>query len=176
MVSRVRFEELYREHAGAVLAYARRRTTHAAADDVVAEVFLIAWRRLDGVPDEPLPWLLGVARRVLANERRGEHRGAALLDRIRVDQSTAGRSASEGDAASPAVRALWSLSGPDQELLMLIAWDGLTRAQAARALGISTGTLAVRLHRARRRLARARADAAIANPAADRSSAMEVTQ
>ncbi len=75
-MSRVQFEQLYRQHAGAVLAYARRRTTQEAADDAVAEVFLIAWRRVDDVPAEPLPWLLGVARRVLANQRRGERRGA----------------------------------------------------------------------------------------------------
>jgi len=77
LVSREEFEQLYRQHAGAVLAYARRRTMQAVADDVVADVFLIAWRRVDDVPAERLPWLLGVARRVLANQRRGEYRGAA---------------------------------------------------------------------------------------------------
>jgi RNA polymerase sigma-70 factor (ECF subfamily) len=175
-VSREGFEQLYRQHAGAVLAYARRRTTPAAADDVVADVFLIAWRRVDDVPAEPLPSLLGVARRVLAYQRRGEYRGAALRDRIR-GQQVSGVGAAVGDDGLPAaVRALWSLGASDQELLMLIAWDRLTRAQAAEALGVSVGTLAVRLHRARRRLAKARAAIGDADPADDRSSVMEAAR
>jgi RNA polymerase sigma-70 factor (ECF subfamily) len=129
----VQFEQLYRQHEGLVLAYTRRRTTQEAADDVVAEVFLIAWRRADEVPPLPLPWLLGVARRVLANQRRGQHRGVALHDRIRSEQ-LAGVPSPLGDHdPSPAVRALWSLGASDQELLMLIAWDGLSRAEAAEA-------------------------------------------
>lgn len=174
-MSRVEFEQLYREHAGRVLAYARRRTTQEAADDVVAEVFLVAWRRADEVPERPLPWLLGVARRVLANQRRGEHRGDALRDRIRGEQLAGVRSPLGDDVPSPAVRALWSLGASDQELLMLIAWDGLSRAEAAEALGISVGTLAVRLHRARRRLTKARAATSGTDPASDRPSAMEAT-
>lgn len=157
-----------------MLAYARRRTTAEAANDVVADVFLIAWRRIDEVPAEPLPWLLGCARRVLANQRRGEQRGAALRDRIRRERSTAVHWPRE-DEVPLAVRALWSLKACDQELLTLIAWDGLTRGQAARVLGISTGTLAVRLHRARRRLARARATTGDADAVRDRSAAMEDT-
>jgi RNA polymerase sigma-70 factor, ECF subfamily len=172
-VSRVQFEQLYRQHAGAVLAYARRRTTQEAANDVVAEVFLVAWRRADEVPAQPLPWLLGVARRVLANQRRGEHRGVALRERIRSEQLAGVRSPLGDDVPSPAVCALWSLGASDQELLMLVAWDGLSRAEAAEALGISVGTLAVRLHRARRRLAKTRAVTSGADPASDRSNAME---
>ena len=175
-MSRERFEQLYRQHAGAVLAYARRRTTPAAADDVVADVFLIAWRRVDDVPAEPLPWLLGVARRVLANQRRGEYRGAALRDRIRGQQVSGVGAAVGDDGPSAAVRALWSLGASDQELLMLIAWDRLTRAQAAEALGVSVGTLAVRLHRARRRLAKARAAIGDPDPTHDRPSVMEATR
>jgi RNA polymerase sigma-70 factor (ECF subfamily) len=105
-MSRVAFEELYRQHAGAVLAYARRCTTHSAADDVMAEVFLIAWRRFDGVPQEALPWLLGVARRVRANQRRGDSRVAALRDRIREEHATGRREAESGGVISPAMRAL----------------------------------------------------------------------
>jgi RNA polymerase sigma-70 factor (ECF subfamily) len=71
---RVRFEELYRTHAGAVLAFAHRRAAEDVAEDVLSEVFLVAWRRLEDVPEQPLPWLLGVARRVLANRRRAESR------------------------------------------------------------------------------------------------------
>jgi RNA polymerase sigma-70 factor, ECF subfamily len=77
-----RFEEIYRVYADRVHAYARRRTNASAADDVVAEVFLVVWRRLNHVPEDPLPWLLGAARRVLANRRRSEGRAAALHDRL----------------------------------------------------------------------------------------------
>jgi RNA polymerase sigma-70 factor (ECF subfamily) len=175
-MTRQEFEQLYRQHAGAVLAYARRRTTREAADDVVADVFLIAWRRVDDVPAEPLPWLLGVARRMLANQRRGEYRGAALRDRIHSQQVSRVGAPLSDDGPSGAVRALWSLNPSDQELLMLIAWDRLTRAQAAEALGISAGTLAVRLHRARRRLANARAAICDPDPADNRSPVLEATQ
>jgi RNA polymerase sigma-70 factor (ECF subfamily) len=58
---RSRLEGLFSAHAGAVRAYARRRVDPVAADDAVSEVFVIAWRRLDDVPDDALPWLLGLA-------------------------------------------------------------------------------------------------------------------
>src|ERR1700748_2641964 len=82
MDPRERFEALYLAYAGRVRAFARRRTTAYDADDVVAEVFLAAWRRLDDVPPAPLPWLLGVARGVLANRRRAMARGGALRERL----------------------------------------------------------------------------------------------
>lgn len=171
------FEELYRSHAGAVLAFACRRTAPGDAEDVVAEVFLIAWRRFDDVPGDALPWLLGVARRVLANRRRSENRGVALRARIRSEQSAGGGVIATPDADSPALRALWSLSERDREVLMLAAWDGLDRGQAAAVLDISSGTLAVRLHRARRRLAMARARQAelTESGSGDRSSTVEAT-
>ncbi len=71
--ARLRFEAMFRQHYPEVNAYVRRRTT-GDAGDVVGEVFLTAWRRLDRVPADALPWLLGVARKVLANARRSEHR------------------------------------------------------------------------------------------------------
>src|SRR5271166_3869306 len=76
-------EELFRVHYAAVLAYVRRRAPAESVDDVVAETFLVAWRRLERVPvDEPLPWLLGVARNVLATDRRGSGRRTALAARL----------------------------------------------------------------------------------------------
>jgi RNA polymerase sigma-70 factor (ECF subfamily) len=67
-----RFRQLYDLHAGLVLAYFKRRTDSETAQDCTAETFLVAWRRIDAVPDEALPWLYGVARRVLQNQgRRG---------------------------------------------------------------------------------------------------------
>jgi len=158
MDSQVQFEQLYRAYADRVHAYALRRTSAAAADDVVAEVFVVVWRRLDRVPEEPLPWLYGVARRVVANRRRSESRAAALHERL-----ADGRPAPEPPVVSPEVddrvqRALAGLSERDRELLLLIAWEGLRVNEAAQALGVRSGTLAVRLHRARQRLARALAE------------------
>jgi RNA polymerase sigma-70 factor, ECF subfamily len=152
------FERLYREHADRVHAYALRRTTASAADDIVAEVFLVVWRRPERVPDEPLPWLLGVARRVLANRRRGESRAAALRERLADPGHGPESTCVSAEVDDRVQRALAGLGEHDRELLLLIAWDGLRVNEAAQALGVRAGTLAVRLHRARQRLARALAE------------------
>jgi RNA polymerase sigma-70 factor, ECF subfamily len=157
--SRARFEALYRANAGAVRAYARRRTDSATADDVVADVFLTAWRRLADVPSDPLPWLLGIARRILANRRRGEARAAALRDRLATSASPQASDDRPGVWIDEKVHdALRALSERDREILLLVAWDGLEPARAARALGVRPGAFAVRLHRARRRLVKLLAD------------------
>jgi RNA polymerase sigma factor (sigma-70 family) len=148
---------MYVEQGPALRTFLHRRIDPTVADDVVAEVFLAAWRRYDEVPSDPLPWLLGIARGVLANQRRGQARRWALNERL---SSGAPRDCREprhdaqGDF-SPVLQACASLGPRDQEILLLVAWDGLERAQAARVLGISTAQFAVRLHRARRRLRRA---------------------
>lgn len=85
MTAESRFEAIYRECADRVHAYAMRRAAPAMADDVVNETFLVAWRRLDAVPEEPLRWLFGVARRVLANRRRTESRATALWLRLAAE-------------------------------------------------------------------------------------------
>jgi len=150
---RVRLEELFASHAEAVLAYAQRRTDPTSAQDVVSEVFVIAWRRLDDVPLDAMPWLLACARRVLANERRSTQRRSALVDRL---AETAGPTTYWPDVEDRSLaRALSTLSDSDRELLLLLTWEELTMAQAATVLGCSRHTLAMRLYRARRRLARA---------------------
>jgi RNA polymerase sigma-70 factor (ECF subfamily) len=147
-----RFEQLFRTHYGRVLAYARRRTSVAVADDVVAETFLIAWRKLEAVPRAELPWLLAVARRVLANERRRDATQERVARRVAGEPST--DSGSEGIADKELSVAFSQLGERDRELLMLLAWDGLSVAEAARVLGCSDVAARVRLHRARRRLER----------------------
>jgi RNA polymerase sigma-70 factor, ECF subfamily len=150
-----RFEGLFREHYAAVRGYALRRAPADLAQDAVAETFLVAWRRLDDVPADALPWLYGVARRVLANQRRSAERGAALVRRLAAAE-TVSRSGDPGDTAgeAEAVRAaLGRLKERDREALMLVAWHGLSGERAARAAGCSRAAFAVRLHRARARLA-----------------------
>jgi RNA polymerase sigma-70 factor (ECF subfamily) len=147
---------MYRAYGGAVRAFVHRRVPAAAADDVVADVFAIAWRRLADAPGEELSWLLAIARGVLANRRRGDVRRRRLGERLAANTVADVQPGPEGLSGESAVMcALRSLNKRDQELLLLIAWDELDRAQAARVLGISTGLLKVRLHRARQRLARA---------------------
>lgn len=72
---RARLERVFIEHANAVRRYARLHVGDGPADDVVAETFLVAWRRLDDIPTAALPWLLGVARNVVSNQHRGRGRG-----------------------------------------------------------------------------------------------------
>jgi RNA polymerase sigma factor (sigma-70 family) len=147
------FVELYERTYASVLRYARRRVDDDVARDVAAETFLVAWRRLDGIPAEPLPWLYGVARGIVANElgrarRQGRtaRRIAASLPKVPADQSTR-----VGEVELVAA-ALATLSDRDREVISLVAWDGLEPQAAAQVLGCSAGTFAVRLHRARRRL------------------------
>lgn len=151
-----RFTLLYDAHSSAVRAYAWRRGPDTA-DDVVAETFTIAWQRLDDVPADPLPWLLGVARNVRFNLLRGERRRHEREGRWASDgvvPSFAG-----GVEARAALRAaLQRLSGRDREILLLAAWERLDGRALAAVLGCSKAAAAVRLHRARKRLAAAMAE------------------
>ena len=146
--ARERFARTFEEHFRAVSAYALRRTSPAEAEDAVAETFLVAWRRFDELPEEPKPWLLGIARRVLANQRRAARRRHALAERV------AGGAAGDHDRAggSAVLQGLAALSSTDRELLLLVAWDGLSIPEAATVLRCTRAVLKVRLHRARRRL------------------------
>jgi RNA polymerase sigma-70 factor (ECF subfamily) len=132
-----------------------RRTTKEEAEEVVAETFVVAWRRLEAVPGDPMPWLLGVARRVLANQRRGAGRRKALDQRL----AAAPRPNALAPDPSEQVVARWALENAlahlsewDREALMLVAWDGLDNRNAAIVMRCSPAVFAVRLHRARRRL------------------------
>jgi RNA polymerase sigma factor (sigma-70 family) len=155
-----RFSDLYQAQYEAVLRYALRRTDPETARDVAAETFLVAWRQLDVIPIESGmagPWLYGVARRVLANTERSRLRAERLTIRLGQQRRVAGVPDEAGSIAEIArIRAaLATLSEPDQEALRLVGWEELDLAAAALAMGCSPATMAVRLHRARRRLERA---------------------
>ncbi|MDA0173538.1 sigma-70 family RNA polymerase sigma factor [Solirubrobacter taibaiensis] len=180
-----RFEALFDEHYEAVHRYALRRAEPPLAEEVVNEAFLVAWRRLDEVPEEPLPWLYGTAKHVLANRRRDAARHAR---RIGAAAAESGVTAARGDRGGgdaehgddpaarrrhaaravadatrdpadrlaerdAALRAFTGLSEPDREALRLVAWERLSLADAARVAGVSRPAFAMRVHRARRRLA-----------------------
>ena len=156
---RDRFRAIYEANYHLILGYALRRCSDPEdAADVVAETFLVAWRRLDDLRrDEARLWLYGVARRVLANQRRGEHRRRQLGERLRAELRSvatppvlAGRESQREEVAA----ALASLSDRDREVITLAAWEGLEGGDLAQVLGCSTNAAKTRLHRARRRLAR----------------------
>lgn len=153
---RERFETVYRELYAPICGYTLRRTAEPAdAAEVVAETFATLWRRFDACPrgEELRPWLFGVARRVLANQRRGERRRTALGERLleSFDQG-AFELIDQADDTGELARAFASLSEPDRELLSLVAWEGLSRDELAVALGTSRAVVRLRLHRARKRL------------------------
>jgi RNA polymerase sigma factor (sigma-70 family) len=150
------FSRLYEAHYAQVLGYARRRSTPSVAEDVAHETFFVAWRRLPDVPGEPLPWLLAVARRVLANDRRSSARREALIDRLASTASIDAAPTAPRAVLSPPIReALLSLPAMSLEALLLTAWEGLSPSAAAQALGCSQVTFRARLYRARKALAAA---------------------
>jgi RNA polymerase sigma factor (sigma-70 family) len=149
-----RFRQLYTEHFPAIHAYAVRRSDvpHDVAD-VVAEVFTVAWRRLDSVPEPPAErlWLYGVARRVLSDQYRSTHRMRGLLSRIKSQQVSA-VSQPEGFVSDRVLSALRRLPDGEREALMLVVWEQLTHSEVAQVLGCSTSAVGTRLHRAKERL------------------------
>ena len=152
-----RFRQVYSANFPALLAYALRRVEQPPdAADVVAETFLIAWRRADEMPagDETRLWLYGVARRVLANHHRGGVRRARLgeLLRQRLTPSDGGDPGTEVPERLAVRAALDRLSPLDREVISLILWEGLQPREAATVLRVSPETVRTRLSRARARM------------------------
>ncbi|MEU4191580.1 RNA polymerase sigma factor [Kribbella sp. NPDC026611] len=158
-----RFRRLFDANFRKLLAYALRRVESAEdAADVVSDTMLIAWRRLPEVPadDAARLWLYGVARRVLANHRRGDDRRERLGERLRSELVNAVPDLAEASDSAVVVRAAMArLGDSDRELLMLTGWDGLNPSEAATVLGLPGRTVRTRLHRARRRLGKLLGDA-----------------
>lgn len=156
--SEAAFRRLYDRHHRAVLAYFLRRTDPETAREATEDVFLVVWRRLAEVPhgDEALPWLYGVARRVLANRRRGLFRRTRLTRRILslrppapVEPEPQVIRRLDDEAVLAGIE---ELPPKDQEVIRLAYWEELPHSQIGEILGCSTGAVDVRLHRAVRRL------------------------
>lgn len=152
-LAEARFSCLYRDHEREILRYALRRSADPQdAADVVAETFLVAWRRLGELPvdGEARLWLYATARWVLANHQRGIKRRTRLAERLRDElrRQLPAQPASD----RPVLDALAAMADADRELLMLVGMEELSPSEAARVLGISTMAARTRLHRARRRL------------------------
>lgn len=158
-ISAQAFEDLYAATVRDVLAYLRRRTTRDA-EDLAAEVYLVAWRRRADLPAPMLrrAWLFGVAQNLLATDRRLEQRERGLTSDLAAQPGPTRRPAADDpaadDPAADVVRAaVGRLKPSDRELLRLTSWEGLTPAEIAVALGVRPATARVRLHRARQALA-----------------------
>lgn len=157
-----RFLHLYERAHPRIVTYAVRRTPNAEdAADVVAETFAIAWRRLEAVPqgEREAAWLYAVARNVIANRVRKASSSATIVRRLARDLAASASSPDEVEGERvEALNALHQLSEEDREILMLVAWDGLTSRQLAWVLGCSPTAARIRLHRARSRLTAAWTD------------------
>lgn len=146
-----RFEDIYDATYARIVAYMLRRVdSRDDAFDAVSDTFVVVWRRLDDVPEGrgAVPWVYGVARRVLANHYRSRDRRFRLQDLLRSEA----RAPSEEDH-DLVHDALDRLRPADRELLTLAAWDGLSNAEIGEVLDVSAQAVAVKLHRARGRLA-----------------------
>lgn len=155
-----RFQSIYDANYELILGYALRRTgSMDDAADVTSETFVVAWRRLDDVPEGERArlWLYGTARRVLANHHRGVRRRRHLNDRLASltpQPIVEPAAASEHPDASAIGAAFARLSDSDRDLLLLVGWEGMDNGEIAGIVGCSRAALRVRLHRARRRFAR----------------------
>ena len=147
-----RFERLAHEVALPLRKYVVRRSPADAVDDIVADVLLVLWRRLDDVPtDDPVPWTYAVARGCLANSRRSTQRHLRLVDRIsRLDPP---RDRPESEEHPEVHAALAGLRELDREVVLLWAWEGLAPREIAMVTGLSANAVSIRLHKAKKHLA-----------------------
>lgn len=145
-------EDLWSKHGGQVYAYAARRIGRELAEDVVGDVFLVAWRRRRERPRRELPWLYGVARRVLADRYRADSRRARLIERAGREPHDTPLLEDEVVGSMQLTIALAGLNDVDREALFLTTWEGLSASEAAAALDMAAPAFRMRLTRARRRL------------------------
>lgn len=164
--ARDRLAALYDQCAPRVYAYAVRHCGPTDADDVVAETFAVAWRRIDVVPDPAIGWLLVTARNVIASRRRSDRRRLDLAVRLAAATGAVDAPAAEEVAVRrrAVLDALATLSEREREALLLTAWDGLDHGAAAAVAGCSPRAFRARLMRARARLT-----AALTEKSADES-------
>lgn len=151
------FTALYRGAYPSIARYLLRRGAGERTADLAAETFVVAWRQRrtwQAIPDgQRLPWLYGVARKVLANAHRSVRRADEVSGRLAVQAVTEDGDHSVATVERMAVVAAFArLSESDREVIRLVAWEGLSPGQAAAALGCRVATFTMRLHRARTRL------------------------
>lgn len=158
----LRFRRLYQAYFCPIQAYTVNRLGPVdEVADVVAEVFMTAWRRLADIPPPPGDrlWLYGTARRVISRRHRSASRLHNLVRRLAADQRQAERRHKEQSldwAQDPAqerlLAAVARLKPADREALLLVHWEQLTYAEAAETLGCSVNAIGIRVHKAKARL------------------------
>lgn len=148
-----RFDLLFKANKADIASYCTWRTgSKADAEDAVSEIFLVAWRKIELIPDGDAAraWLYATARRVMANTRRSRRRRDALVDRVSQERTVEVRQAlsSEEEVVH---EALALLDEHDREVLLLVEWEGLRPSELGEVLGCQEVTARGRLHRARSR-------------------------
>lgn len=162
---RQRFEELYADSYRPITGYVRRRlgTGGSEADDVISEIFVVAWRRLETIPPPPKDrlWLYGVARHATAQSLRSRQRRGRLFERVANEISTSTQwSSADDDPVHDRVRVVVAgLRRRDREVIELAFWEGLSYAEIAALLGCSENAVALRIRRAKERVAKSLATA-----------------
>ena len=153
-----RFRRLYLAMYWDLLAYAMRRVPESMSHDVVAETFLVLWRRLDDVPDddEARLWAYGVARKIVMNHHRSSRRLERLKARLHSlpPRQPDAADAPERAEAARVLDALRKLTDDEREVLLLSVWEDLSNAEIAAMVDCSVNAVAIRIHRARRHLER----------------------
>ncbi|MDN4162582.1 RNA polymerase sigma factor [Nocardioides abyssi] len=152
---RARFEAMAPGLVEPLRRFLVRRTDHATADDVLSETLLVCWRRLDEVPDEPLPWAYAVARHALANAERGARRQRRVAAKVATLDPPPEAAAAPDDGPPgdvPLDEALAALRADEAELLRLWAWEQLGPSEIAIVLDLTPNAVSIRLHRARQKL------------------------
>jgi RNA polymerase sigma-70 factor (ECF subfamily) len=153
-----RFAEVYERFFRNVYGYCLRRISPDRVDDAVAETFLVAWRRIDDVPDgdSALPWLYAVAFKVLSTQRRGRSRQRKLESKLTnvgiVPVTSAEDFIVTAEESAQVFHAMSRLKRTDQEILRLTVWEELPHPDIAIVLDISVGAVKQRAHQARRNL------------------------
>jgi len=160
-----RFEAFYRGRYQEIAAYVRRRVGHDAADDVIANVFTVAWRRFGDVPGPPQdrPWLFAVARNTISDHDRAQRRWFRLGARLRADAAITARPAGPpglGYEHETVLAALAALRPGEREALQLVLWEELSHGEAAAVLGCTVNAFELRYRRARHAMREAVANAA----------------
>lgn len=151
-----RFEAVYAAYRAPILGYVLRRTASPDdAADILAETFLVAWRKLDQIPPgaEARLWLFGVARNALANHYRGQRRRTALATRLSTEIAQSYLPPEYDGEQAVLAAALLRLPADQRDVLTLNAWEGLDYGQIATVLGCSRNAVRIRIQRARTRLA-----------------------
>lgn len=155
-----RITNLFENHYDEVLAFCVRRIGESEAQDVAAEVFAVAWRRLDEIEKGmERAWLFGIARRVLANRWRSVKRQSRLAKKASALATVSGDSPDvlmvRREQDNMVIETVRKLKVDDQEVLMLAGWEGLTAREIGLVLDLSTAAVEQRIHRAKKRLATA---------------------